>query len=437
MKIRDFYRKLLQRDVIAQNKTRFAVFQRDGLCLSIMNGSFDREHSDEVVHREVYSPLYDDTERIMNSANCGKVVINLCTDDLEKEYRRIRELGTPLKSRAIMKKGRKTKVEYKLIGLAKAELAALEQEVPEGKHIQTGDIRRLSAKLFRQVPDRKIGVVLELCNAFLEEHSWAMGVIAFDWASRMKQEYSENTYDIFYGWLKKYVRGWGDCDDFCTHAFGELLRQNKSLFPRIVEWTEDPDFWMRRAAAVILIPAILRKDYEGLEPLIIADRLLQDENDLVLKGYGWMLKALSQVDQPAVKSYLIKNHEKMPRVAYRYALEKFDKDTRAALMQWTDFATITACGECCTHCSKKAEGLCPGCIEADGYVPEWAGSGRCKVYACARKHGVQFCGICAEFPCRDLTAVIHWNPHIVEHLNGLAEKYHKQNAGEACVMQGE
>lgn len=38
----DFYRKLLQRDVIAQNKTRFAVFQIDGLCLSIMNGSFDR-----------------------------------------------------------------------------------------------------------------------------------------------------------------------------------------------------------------------------------------------------------------------------------------------------------------------------------------------------------------------------------------------------------
>lgn len=56
---------------------------------------------------------------------------------------------------------------------------------------------------------------------------------------------------------------------------------------------------MRRAAAVILIPAILRKDYEGLEPLVIADRLLQDENDLVLKWYGWMLKALSQVDQPA------------------------------------------------------------------------------------------------------------------------------------------
>ena len=40
----------------------------------------------------------------------------------------------------------------------------------------------------------------------------------------------------------------------------------------------------------------------------------------------------------------------------------------------TDFTTITACGECCVGCSKKIEGSCPGCIEADGRVPEWAES---------------------------------------------------------------
>ena len=53
----------------------------------------------------------------------------------------------------------------------------------------------------------------------------------------------------------------------------------------------------------------------------------------------------------------------------------------------TDFSTITACGECCVGCAKKIEGSCPGCIEADGHVPEWTESGRCKVHACAREHG--------------------------------------------------
>ena len=83
--------------------------------------------------------------------------------------------------------------------------------------------------------------------------------------------------------------------------------------------------------------------------------------------------------------------------------------------QRIDFTKITACGECCEGCINRLEGSCKGCIEADGYVPEWAGSGRCKVHACAREHDVQFCGLCPEFPCKDLTSVIHWNPHITEH----------------------
>lgn len=91
-----------------------------------------------------------------------------------------------------------------------------------------------------------------------------------------------------------------------------------------------------------------------------------------------------------------------------------------------DFTAMTACGECCNGCSKKVSGECKGCIEADGYVPEWAGSGRCRVHACAREHGARFCGICGEFPCEQLTSVIHWNPNIVEHLHKLAEQYRRQ-----------
>ena len=34
----------------------------------------------------------------------------------------------------------------------------------------------------------------------------------------------------------------------------------------------------------------------------------------------------------------------------------------------TDFTTVTACGEFCIGCSKKKEGICPGCIETDGWV---------------------------------------------------------------------
>ena len=222
---------------------------------------------------------------------------------------------------------------HKIVEEAIQKIKELEANTPYGKHIITGDVRKLSSTLFRQIEYKSIENVFILCEELLNEHSWALVVIAFDFAYRMKNYYNESTYEIFYRWLKDYVRGWGDCDDFCTHAFGELLRQNKSLFVKIMAWTDDRDFWVRRASAVILIPSIMKNDYIGIEPFTISDRLMSDAHDLVLKGYGWMLKCLSQINPSSAKEYLIKNCKIMPRVAYRYAIEKFDKETRNELLQ--------------------------------------------------------------------------------------------------------
>lgn len=87
-----FYRALFERDVLDQNKDRFAVFDINGLTLSIMNGMFDRKHSDEVVTKGDYCALYDDYTPIMETPNCGKVVINLSVDDLRAEYERVKSL---------------------------------------------------------------------------------------------------------------------------------------------------------------------------------------------------------------------------------------------------------------------------------------------------------------------------------------------------------
>lgn len=219
-----------------------------------------------------------------------------------------------------------------LVQEAAEEVRSLGERVPPGKHVVTGDIRRLSARLYRSLGTKELGRVLALCEELLERRDWALGVIAFDWAYRVRAQYDGDTFGVFYGWLKRYVRGWGDCDDFCTHAFGELLRTQKQRFPEVCQWTRDGDFWVRRASAVILIPSIGRGDYQGLDPYRISDALMEDPHALVQKGYGWMLKCLSEKEPEAVKEYLRKHCGDMPRTAFRYALEKLDKDTRAGLM---------------------------------------------------------------------------------------------------------
>ena len=93
----------------------------------------------------------------------------------------------------------------------------------------------------------------------------------------------------------------------------------------------------------------------------------------------------------------------------------------------TDFAAVTPCGESCVFCAKKQQGICPGCREAEGRVPEWAESGVCRVYACVKEHGALFCGLCSEFPCGKLTQMIHWAPDIEAHLTALRDEYNMLN----------
>lgn len=88
---------------------------------------------------------------------------------------------------------------------------------------------------------------------------------------------------------------------------------------------------MRRASAVsLIVPAKKGKFIKDV--FAISNILLLDQDDLVQKGYGWMLKALSQAEQKKVFDYVLKNKKRMPRTALRYAIEKMPKELKAKAM---------------------------------------------------------------------------------------------------------
>ena len=88
---------------------------------------------------------------------------------------------------------------------------------------------------------------------------------------------------------------------------------------------------MRRAAAVsLIIPARNGKFLKDI--LEIADILLLDKDDMVQKGYGWMLKAASQAHQQEIFNYVVEKKAVMPRTALRYAIEKMPKELKTKAM---------------------------------------------------------------------------------------------------------
>jgi len=97
------------------------------------------------------------------------------------------------------------------------------------------------------------------------------------------------------------------------------------------KWAKSKNRWVRRAAAVTLI--VPAKNGQFLKDIFeIADILFLDSDDLVQKGYGWMLKVASQAHQDEVFDYVIRHKDKMPRTALRYAIEKMPKELKQKAM---------------------------------------------------------------------------------------------------------
>lgn len=97
------------------------------------------------------------------------------------------------------------------------------------------------------------------------------------------------------------------------------------------KWATSSNRWVKRASAVtLIIPA--RKGLFLNDIFEIANILLLDKDDLIQKGYGWMLKAASQAYQQDVFNYIVSKKSVMPRTALRYAIEKMPADLRAEAM---------------------------------------------------------------------------------------------------------
>ena len=77
----------------------------------------------------------------------------------------------------------------KIVEEAIRKIKELEENTPYGKHIITGNVRKLSSRLFRQIEDKSVENVFILCEELLNEYTWVLGVIAFDFVYRMKNYY--------------------------------------------------------------------------------------------------------------------------------------------------------------------------------------------------------------------------------------------------------
>ena len=197
--------------------------------------------------------------------------------------------------------------------------------------VKTAVVKKISKENFGLLKDRSKPNIFELCEKLWQSGYIEESFVACKWSYFIHKEYEPVDFEIFEKWINTYVNNWASCDTLCNHTMGAFIEMYPEYLSKLKGFTGSDNRWMRRASAVsLIIPA--RKGKFLNEIFEIADRLLVDEDDLVQKGYGWMLKVASQLHQQEVFDYVIKHKSIMPRTALRYAIEKMPEEMKRVAM---------------------------------------------------------------------------------------------------------
>jgi 3-methyladenine DNA glycosylase AlkD len=165
------------------------------------------------------------------------------------------------------------------------------------------------------------------CSDYLEEAS-----IVADWLPKHIHYLEPEDLVTFKRWIEKYINNWAKCDTFCNHTIGDMIQKYPQLVAEVKTWAKSSNRWMKRASAVSLIVPAKRGLFLS-EAFEISDTLLQDGDDMVQKGYGWLLKKESRMHQKEIFDYVVSHRAVMPRTALRYAIELMPKELKAEAMK--------------------------------------------------------------------------------------------------------
>jgi len=198
--------------------------------------------------------------------------------------------------------------------------------------VKTGAVREIAEKHWSEVKLFSKEKIFALCEELFRSDYIEEAFVAAFWLPNFVEQLEPSDLKVFKVWIEKYVNNWAKCDSFCNHTVGGLLEKHPESVNEVKSWAKSENRWLKRAAAVsLIIPAkkgeFLREVFE------ISNMLLNDEDDIVQKGYGWLLKEASRKHQKEVLDYVLKNKKKMPRTALRYAIERMPKELKKEAMK--------------------------------------------------------------------------------------------------------
>ena len=127
----------------------------------------------------------------------------------------------------------------------------------------------------------------------------------------------------------RYINNWDLVDASAHKIVGPYLEDGNryDLYKLVVS----NSLWDRRISIIATYHFIRAHDF--VDTLRLSQQLLGDEEDLIHKAVGWMLREIGKRDLGAEERFLAEHQHRMPRTMLRYAIEKFPQVRRQAYLE--------------------------------------------------------------------------------------------------------
>lgn len=220
---------------------------------------------------------------------------------------------------------------------------------PQGIHCcgaTAGDVKTIINNFLLDHPDLTSADILAITEYMLartkynEEFLIAFGLMNkfVKLSAKRTDNFDDELLLRFEYWLEHYANNWSLVDDLCIKTLYQFLISRPYLIVKTQHWAYSEIPWCRRASCVVWVKFIKRKigkEIYYLDTQLIfkqCDLLLDDSDEYVQKGVGWLLKVTSVEHKDAVISYIKNNRSRFTRPTLRYAIEKMDDVSRRMLL---------------------------------------------------------------------------------------------------------
>lgn len=187
--------------------------------------------------------------------------------------------------------------------------------------------QRALAREYRTLPLAEVETLLH--SDWHDERAVALLILVLQYP-KADAEMRETLYE-FYVSNTAYINSWALVDCSAPHLVGmHLFERSRKPIDKLAR---SNSLWERRIA-IVATQHFIRKG-QFADTLRIAERLLKDEEDLIHKAVGWMLREVGDRNRETLEGFLNQHYMKMPRTMLRYAIEKFPETRRQAYLKGT------------------------------------------------------------------------------------------------------